>query len=136
MEKTMRSLIVGVIGLVVGALCTLILISTLRQGTAYPNGVMAVMSAQMKTIDQSIKRNRCAATDLTPALMTLRHLGNDLEPAFLPTQDDERFIAHASELRAALDAALSAPPADCAAASVVVDRVNSGCHSCHRDFKG
>ena len=132
----MRSLIVGVIGLLVGALCTLIMINTLRQGTAYPNGVMAVMAAQMKTLDQSVKRNRCAASDLTPPLQTLRHLGNDLEPAFLPTQDDERFIAHASELRAALDAAVSTTPTDCAAARVVLDRVNSGCQSCHRDFKG
>ena len=132
----MRSLIVGVIGLLVGSLCTLILINSLRQGTAYPNGVMAVMSAQMKSIDQSLKRNRCTTSDLMPPLQTLRHLGNDLEPAFLPTQDDERFIAHASELRAALDAAVSTPPADCAAARVVMDRVNAGCQSCHRDFKG
>lgn len=132
----MRSLIVGVIGLLVGAMCTLILINALRQGTAYPNGLMAVMSAQMKSLDQSLKRKRCAATDLTPPLTTLRHLANDLEPAFLPTQDDERFTAHSSELRAALDAALSAPPADCAAAAVLVDRVNSGCQACHRDFKG
>jgi hypothetical protein len=132
----MRSLIVGVIGLLVGALCTLILLNALRQGTAYPNGVMAVMSAQMKGLEQSLKQNRCASADLTPRLQTLRHLGNDLEPAFLPTADDERFIAHASELRAALDAALSAPPADCAAARVVIDRVGSGCQDCHRDFKG
>jgi len=136
MEQPMRFLIVGVIGLLVGALCTLILINTLRQGTAYPNGVMAVMSAQMKSLDQSLRRNRCAATDLTPPLQTLRHLGNDIEPAFLPTRDDERFIAHASVLRAALDAALAAPPADCAAASVAVDRVNASCQACHRDFKG
>lgn len=132
----MRSLVVGVISLLVGAVCTLILINTLRQGTAYPNGVMAVMAAQMKGLDQSLKQNRCSASDLTPPLQTLRHLGNDLEPAFLPTQDDERFIAHASELRAALDAALATPPADCAAARVVIDRVGAGCQSCHRDFKG
>jgi hypothetical protein len=132
----MRSLIVGVIGLLVGALLTLITINALRQGTAYPNGVMAVMSAQMKTLDQSMRRNRCAASDLMPPLLTLRHLGNDLEPAFLPTQDDERFIAHASELRAALDAAVSTTPADCAAARVAVDRVSGGCQACHRDFKG
>ena len=132
----MRSLILVLIGLFVGAACSLVAVSALRQGTAYPNGVMAVMSAQMGALGQSLKQNRCAATDLTPPLMTLRHLGNDLEPAFLPTQDDERFVAHASELRAALDAALSAPPADCAAARVVVDRVNGGCQSCHRDFKG
>ena len=132
----MRSLVLGVIGLLVGALCTLILINALRQGTAYPNGVMAVMSAQMKGLNQSLKQNRCAASDLSPRLQTLRHLGNDLEPAFLPTQDDERFSQHASDLRAALDAALAAPPADCTAARVVVDRVNSGCQACHRDFKG
>ena len=132
----MRSLILGVIGLLVGALCTLILMNALRQGTAYPNGVMAVMSAQMKGLNQSLKQNRCAATDLSPRLQTLRHLGNDLEPAFLPTQDDERFSQHASDLRAALDAALAAPPSDCAVARVVVDRVNSSCKDCHRDFKG
>ena len=132
----MRSLILVLIGLFVGAAATLIAMNALRQGTAYPTGVMAVMSAQMGALNDSVKQNRCAATDLTPRLQTLRHLGNDLEPAFLPTQDDERFIAHASELRAALDAALSAPPADCAAAGVVVDRVNSGCQACHRDFKG
>ena len=132
----MRSLIVGVIGLLVGALCTLILLNTLRQGTAYPNGVMAVMGAQMKGLNQSLKQNRCSSADLAPRLQTLRYLGNDIEPAFLPTSDDEVFIAHASDLRAALDAALSAPPADCAAARVVVDRVSAGCQACHRDFKG
>ncbi|HEU0153777.1 MAG TPA: hypothetical protein VFQ84_10600 [Arenimonas sp.] len=132
----MRFLIVGVIGLLVGALCTLVLVNSLRQGTAYPNGVMAVMSAQMKGLNQSLKQNRCASADLAPRLQTLRYVGNDIEPAFLPTSDDERFIAHASQLRAALDAALAAPPADCAAARVVVDRVSSGCQDCHRDFKG
>ena len=131
----MRSLILVLIGLFVGFAVTLIGMNSLRKGTAYPNGVMAVMSAQMDALDNSLKQNRCAATDLTPRLQTLRHLGNDLEPAFLPTEDDERFGEHASNLRAALDAALAAPPADCAAAKVVVDKVGAGCQACHRDFK-
>jgi hypothetical protein len=131
----MRSLILVLIGLFVGFAVTLIGMNALRKGTAYPNGVMAVMSAQMDALEGSLKQNRCAATDLTPRLQTLRHLGNDLEPAFLPTEDDERFSEHASTLRAALDAALSTPPADCAAAKVVVDKVGAGCQSCHRDFK-
>ncbi|TNJ34727.1 cytochrome c [Arenimonas terrae] len=131
----MRSLILVLIGLFVGFAVTLIGMNALRKGTAYPNGVMAVMSAQMDALEVSLKQNRCAATDLTPRLQTLRHLGNDLEPAFLPTEDDERFSEHASNLRAALDAALSTPPADCAAAKVVVDKVGAGCQSCHRDFK-
>lgn len=131
----MRSLILVLIGLFVGFAVTLIGMNALRKGTAYPNGVMAVMSAQMDALESSLKQNRCAATDLTPRLQTLRHLGNDVEPAFLPTEDDERFSEHASNLRAALDAALAAPPADCAAAKVVVDKVGAGCQACHRDFK-
>lgn len=131
----MRSLILVLIGLFVGFAATLIGMNALRQGTAYPNGVMAVMGAQMKGLQSSLKQNRCSASDLTPRLQTLRHLGNDLEPAFLPTQDDERFVSHASQLRAALDAALAAPPADCTAAGVVVDRVGAACQACHRDFK-
>ena len=131
----MRSLILVLIGFVLGAAVTLIGMNALRKGTAYPNGVMAVMGAQMKGLQSSLKQNRCSAADLTPRLQTLRHLGNDIEPAFLPTEDDERFGEHASNLRAALDAALAAPPADCAAAKVVVDKVGAGCQACHRDFK-
>lgn len=132
----MRTVVVAIVSFLVGALCTLVLLNALRQGTAYPNGVMAVMAAQMKGLGQSIKQNRCATTDLSPRLLTLRHLGNDLEPAFLPTGDDVLFGEHASRLRAALDAAVSAPPADCAAAKVAVDRVGQACQACHRDFKG
>ncbi|HLS83265.1 MAG TPA: cytochrome c [Arenimonas sp.] len=131
----MRSIILVLIGLFVGATCTLVLMNALRQGTAYPNGVMAVLSAQMGALDTSLKQNRCAASDLVPRLQTIRQLGNDLEPAFLPTQDDERFIRHASDLRAAVDAALAASPSDCAAASVVVNRIGSTCKACHDDFK-
>lgn len=131
----MRALVVLLIGLVVGAALTLIGLNALRQGTAYPNGVMAVMAAQMKALDEATKQNRCTAADLTPRLQTLRALGNDLEPAFLPTQDDERFIAHSAELRGALDAALASPPSDCASARLSLDRVGKTCSACHRDFK-
>jgi hypothetical protein len=131
----MRLLVALLIGLFLGFALTLVGMNALRKGTAYPNGVMAVMGAQMKALDQSLKQNRCAATDLTPRLQTMRHVGNDLEPAFLPTTDDERFVQHASRLREALDAALQAPPADCTAARVAVERIGEGCKACHQDFK-
>ena len=87
----MRSLVMLLIGLFVGFALTLVGMNALRKGTAYPNGVMAVMGAQMKALDQSLKQNRCAATDLTPRLQTLRHVANDLEPAFVPTAEAARF---------------------------------------------
>ena len=131
----MRSLVLVLIGLFVGFAATLVGMNALRKGTAYPNGVMAVMGAQMKALDGSLKQNRCAAADLTPRLQTLRHVANDLEPAFFPTADDDRFAEHASNLRASLDAALRTPPTDCAAAGVALSRVGEGCKGCHAEFK-
>lgn len=131
----MRVLVVFLIGLFVGFGATLVGMNALRKGTAYPNGVMAVMGAQMKSLNGAVKQNRCAVADLTPRLQTLRYVANDIEPAFLPTADDEAFAKHASKLRASLDAALQAPPADCTAAGVTLEQIGESCKGCHQEFK-
>ncbi len=132
----MRSLILLLVGLLVGALCTLIAVNALDRGTAYPNAVMALMGQQMKAIDKSIKQSRCASTDLTPRLQTLRFVANDIEPAFADMQDELQFGRYAADLRAAADAALMTPPANCAAASAALSTLKKSCDSCHRDYKG
>lgn len=132
----MRSLVALFLGLLVGALLTVVALNSLRKGTAYPNGVMAVMSAQMGQLDRSIKANACAGPDLEANLGTLAALGNDLEPAFLPTMDDAVFSRYAGDYRAAVDAALSTPPADCGQASAALDDVSATCKACHQQFKG
>ena len=131
----MRSLVLLLVGLAVGALCTLILINTLNRGTAYPNAVMAVMGQQMKALDKSVKQSRCASTDLTPRLQTLRFVANDIEPAFADMQDKAQFGRYASDLRAAADAALMTPPASCTAAVAAISNLGKACDSCHRDYK-
>ena len=132
----MRSLILLLVGLLVGALCTLIAVNALDRGTAYPNAVMALMGQQMKAIDKSIKQSRCASTDLTPRLQTLRFVANDIEPAFTDMLDEVQFGRYAADLRAAADAALMTPPANCAAASAALSKLDKACDSCHRDYKG
>lgn len=131
----MRSLILLVVGLLVGALCTVIAINTLNRGTAYPNAVMALMGQQMKAMDTSIKQSRCASTDLTPRLQTLRFVANDIEPAFGDMKDEAQFGRYAADLRSAADAALMTPPANCAAATAALSKLDKACDSCHRDYK-
>ncbi|MEO7251925.1 MAG: hypothetical protein ABIW30_04880 [Arenimonas sp.] len=131
----MRALVLVLIGLAVGALCTLIAINTLHRGTAYPNAVMAMMGQQMKALDRSVKQSRCAPSDLTPRLQTLRLVANDIEPAFADEQNEAQFGRYASDLRAAADAALMAPPASCAAAAAALANLSKTCDSCHRDYK-
>lgn len=131
----MRSLILLLIGLVVGAACTLIAFNALHRGTAYPNAVMAMMGQQMKALDKSVKQSRCAPADLTPRLQTLRLVANDIEPAFGDEHAEPQFGRYASDLRAAADGALMAPPASCAAAVATINNLGKACDSCHRDFK-
>lgn len=132
----MRSVVTLVLGLVVGAMLTVIALNSLRKGTAYPNGVMAVMSAQMGQLDARLKAKTCAGPDLEANLGTLAALGNDLEPAFLPTPDDAAFSRYASDYRAAVDAAMAAAPADCEAASKALNAISATCKACHQQFKG
>ena len=131
----MRSLILLLIGLALGAAFTLIGMNYLSRGTAYPNGVMAVMKAQVKALDTSMKQNRCAPTDLIPRLQTLRYVANDIEPAFESFQGDAQFGRYAGDLRASLDTTLLTPPANCAAASAAFDSIGKACDSCHRDYR-
>lgn len=131
----MRSLVLLLVGLVVGALCTMIAVNALHRGTAYPNAVMAMMGQQMKALDKSVKQSRCAPADLTPRLQTLRFVANDIEPAFADQQSEAQFGRYASDLRAAADAALMTPPASCAAATAAVANLGKACDSCHRDYK-
>jgi hypothetical protein len=131
----MRALVLFLVGLAVGALCTLIAVNALNRGTAYDHAVMAMMGQQMKALDQSVKASRCASTDLTPRLQTLRFVANDIEPAFADLKDDAQFGRYAASLRAAADAALMTPPASCAAATAALSNLGKACDSCHREYK-
>lgn len=126
--------ILFLLGLAIGAVLATIWSNTLHKRDAYPDGVMAVLNAQMGSLDKSVKANRCTASDLLPRLQTLRAVANDIEPAF--QEDDEAFGKHAGTLRAAADAALSTPPAGCQAAAATLDRIDEACTGCHREFKG
>lgn len=132
----MRSVVALVIGLFAGVMLSVVAINTLRKGTAYPNGVMAVMSAQMGHLDRSLKSGACSSDDLAVPLATLMALGNDLEPAFLPTADDALFSALAADYRAAVEAAAERAPADCAQADATLDAIGATCTACHQQFKG
>jgi hypothetical protein len=132
----MRALVLFLVGLAVGAMGTLIALNALDRGTDYPDAVMAMMGQQMKALDGSVKASRCASTDLTPRLQTLRFVANDIEPAFADLQKDAQFGRYAADLRAAADAALMAPPASCQAATAALSRLGKACDSCHRDYKG
>lgn len=131
----MRSVVALVIGLLVGGMLTVIALNSLRKGTAYPNGVMAVMAAQMGHLDGKVKAGACHADDLATPLATLVALGNDLEPAFLPTADDAAFSTYASDYRLAVETAAAGTSLDCAKANTMLNTISASCKACHQQFR-
>lgn len=125
------------VGLAVGAVCTVMALRALQaRKDHFPGSVMQVMAKHSGLLADKVKQNRCAATDTVPHVRALRTMANDLELAFPDLADDQRFQTHTSQFRAHLDAALGAPPTDCAAAGAVVKQVGESCKGCHQDFRG
>ena len=131
----MRSLVLFLVGLAVGAIATVLVVNAINRGPHYDKAVMTVMGQHMKALDRSVKANRCATTDIDPHLQTLRLVANDIEPAFDGMQDEAQFGRYASQLRAAMDGALQAPPASCAAAGATLAKLDKACDACHRDYR-
>lgn len=132
-----RYLFLFLIGLVVGAIATVMAMRAIQaRMDPFPDSVMNVMGKHAGLLGQTVQQNRCAATDTVPSVRTLRAMANDLELAFPGLAEDQRFVQHASQFRASLDAALAAPPTDCAGAAKLAETIKDNCSACHRDFRG
>ncbi|MBC7988172.1 MAG: hypothetical protein H7Y19_01140 [Luteimonas sp.] len=131
-----RYLFLFLLGLVLGVVATVMAMRALdARKDHFPDSVMQVQQWHLNQLKDNVDRNRCAATDTLPHLQTLRTMANDIEPAMGDLRDDERFAKHASQLRATLDGALSAPPLNCAGVGSVLGKVGEDCKACHQDFR-
>ena len=84
-----RYLFLFLIGLVVGAICTVMAMRALQaRQDPFPDSVMQVMAKHSGQLADKVKQNRCAATDTIPHVRTLRAMANDLEMAFPGIADD------------------------------------------------
>ena len=131
-----RYLFLFLLGLVVGAIAAVMGLRALQaRADPFPDALMNVLAHQSGQLGDAAKANRCTTNDTLPRLQMLRALANDLEPAFPGLASDTRFGEAASGLRATLDQALLAAPADCQQLATVNKSIGDGCKACHRDFK-
>ncbi|MET1024008.1 MAG: hypothetical protein ABWX87_06825 [Pseudoxanthomonas sp.] len=134
-SQASRFLFLFLLGLLVGAIATVMAMRALQaRKDPFPHSVMHVMDKQTEVLKQNIARNRCTSSDAVPRLQTLRAVSNDLEAAFPDLAEDQRFVTHASQMRATLDGALSAPPAGCPDTQAALAKVGEACKACHDDF--
>ncbi len=131
----MRYALLIVLGLVIGIIGTVVTMNALHSGPDFTGSLMTMQDFHLDALEANIKQNHCAVTDNLPHLQTLRVLSNDIEPAFLPIDNEQDFRQKASNLRASIDAVLAAPPADCAAVGAAMTRISHECKGCHDEFR-
>lgn len=132
----MRSILLLVLGLLVGALGAVKISTTLNLRDAYPRGVMSVMQHHLGSLGQEMRQGSCPATDSRLHLRRLAALQADIIPAF--AQDigaKPDFRKHARELDQAVNQGLRAAPVDCAALHKVVSDIGDTCKSCHQVYR-
>lgn len=135
----MRAAILLALGLFIGVVATVMTLGALRQGTPFHQGLMSVMAHHLGSLramgDADAAPRECDAGRVGAHLSMLRLAGDDLEAAFLPTMNDERFRQYASNYRDALDAAIAQPADSCEAAAKQAAALGDSCSACHRDFR-
>lgn len=131
-----RYLFVLIFGLALGAIGSVMLMNAWKQRQdPFPDSVMHVQAWHMQQLGEKAKLNRCAATDTIPHLKALRTMADDIDRAFEDLRDEERFVGHASQMRATLDAALASPPINCDGVNATLGKIGESCKGCHDEFK-
>jgi cytochrome c556 len=132
----MRSVLLLILGLVVGAVGAAKVSNVLHMRSAYPDGVMSVMQHHLGTLAQSMRQGKCPAQATRWHLQRLQAMQPDIVPAFagdVGTKPD--FRKHAQKLDTAIQSALAAAPADCPALNKAVSNIGGACKSCHEIYR-
>jgi len=132
----MRSILLLVLGLVVGALAAVKVSNVLNLRDAYPRGVMFVMQHHLGTLAYSMREGKCPAAATQMHLDRIKAMQPEILQAFagnLAAKPD--FRKHKQKLSDAVDAAIAAAPADCPALRKQVSQIGGACKSCHEVYR-
>ena len=136
MNKPLQFLIVILIGLIMGAVCTSIAINALSKGTEFSRGVMAVQAAHAMALNKLAKDNRCSTPEIQKELLPMRIIAADIEPAFKSlAEQDQQFVRYAADLRRVLDLQLAKGIDNCADLATAASAIKQACENCHRDYQ-
>lgn len=129
----MRSLILVLIGLVLGAFGTRMVERTLQLQHAYPRAVMDVMQHHFVALHNEVKSGTCPATTTQDHLKAMIGISHEIGPAF--GTDDAHFNELAHRLRLSLQQTASHAPVDCKGLATALPVIGGHCDDCHREYR-
>ncbi len=129
----MRSLILLVLGLAVGALAASSVLNALGRRDAFPRGLMNVMQYHAGALREAVRSGRC--TDATSHVSALSVLSRDIDSAMFPEgTPDTPFLEYEHRLNQALSDA-AAIGSECKAVAPAVERITAACDACHHQYR-
>jgi len=129
----MRSVLLLVLGLVIGIVGTVFAMNALQERQPYSHALMMTMAHHAGALGASIKAQKCDAAQTRQHLTRLLETQADIDEAF-PGMD-QPFKDEAARLHEKTQAALQAAPADCAALATAMKPIGETCQSCHQQYR-
>lgn len=129
----MRVALLILLGLVIGVIGTVNVMSTLGARHPMPKAVMQTMGYHMGELGHALKAKQCEAASIQHHLQRMQSTATDIVPVFgVPEKD---FTDDASQLQDRLQQALQSAPADCAALAAALKPIDETCKSCHQKYR-
>ena len=132
-KTAMRAALLILLGLAIGAIATANVMSALSARNPMPKAVMATMSYHFGQLGHAIKAKQCDASASVHHLQRLQSTATDIVPVF--GEPEQAFSAAAGRLQRAVQQALQAAPADCAALAAAIKPIDEACKSCHDKYR-
>lgn len=129
----MRAVLLILLGLAIGVIGTAQVMSALAARNPMPKAVMHTMGYHMGELQQAMKAQQCDAANTLPHLLRLQSTATDILPTFGIA--DRGFSVDEHRLRASLQQAVAAAPANCAALATALKPVGAACDDCHQRYR-
>lgn len=129
----MRSLILVLIGLVLGAFGAHMVERTIQLRHAYPRAVMDVMQHHFVAMRNEAKSGTCPAATTQNHLKAMIGISHEIGPAF--GTGDAHFNDLANRLRQSLQQSADNTPVDCKGLATALSVISGRCDDCHREYR-
>ena len=131
----MRSLILLVLGIAIGAITAFQVGTVWRQRDAYPRGVMAVMQHHLGALHQEIVVGQCPLAQSTLHLDWLQRMAGAIPGALPQYGHDEHFQNFVHRLQGEIHDTQSPPANTCKALEPRIRTIGGACEACHVEYR-
>ncbi len=134
-ELAMRSLILLVLGIAIGAIAAFQVGTVWRQRDAYPRGVMAVMQHHLGSLHLEIVANQCPLAQATLHLDWLQRMAGVIPDALPQYGHDAHFQNFVHRLQGEIHDTQSPPAGTCKALEPRIRAIGGACEACHAEYR-